>query len=427
MEVLFNKYHRILIDLLMLFLFVGLSIHPFFVKEVSYLLVFVKYIARLGLLFYSLKLGYSVFSTIRINIIAWAFLSLLLFIIIISIYSVLINDIDDFSSPLVVFIFCLIFLIFYTLFFDNRRLFVKSVLIVKKNRVFKRLLRIFAWFLLLSMCLEIAVKFVPSNILLYNNLRKEGAIAFAFRLCGFMLDANRWALSLLFILVIYRSITKKYFLKNRMLFYIVICYLLFTLSKTAFFIFIMIIMIYAWGFLSKIRLKNILLFILSLIAAGFLLSKTGYKYEQSGLQRRLSFTIESIISPSNSYTVNERKETFKDAIGSIIKHPLTGVGYLNFTAHTSASGTLTIHNTFLALLCYFGLILGPIIYIYMFILPFILLASKYGASKQLLELFIISFIFMNLLSVAHDMVLILIFYIALIVFEITSRIKLIST
>ena len=115
MEVLFNKYHRILCDVLFLFLFVGLSVHPFFVKEVSYLLVFVKYIARLGLIFFFFKLIYSVFSNIRINKIAWAILSVLLFIIIISIYSILIHNIDDYSSPLVVFIFCFVFLIFYTL------------------------------------------------------------------------------------------------------------------------------------------------------------------------------------------------------------------------------------------------------------------------------------------------------------------------
>ena len=43
----------------------------FFLAEVSYLLVFVKYVARLGLLLYSVKLVYSVFSNIRVNKIAW--------------------------------------------------------------------------------------------------------------------------------------------------------------------------------------------------------------------------------------------------------------------------------------------------------------------------------------------------------------------
>ena len=108
-----NKYHRILCDLLFLFLFVGLSIHPFFVKEVSYLLVYVKYIARLGLIVFFFKLILSVFLNIRINKIAWVLFLVLLFIIILSIYSIQIYNIEDYSSPLVVFIFC--FILIFTL------------------------------------------------------------------------------------------------------------------------------------------------------------------------------------------------------------------------------------------------------------------------------------------------------------------------
>ena len=423
MVVLFNKYHRILIDLLVLFLFLGLSIHPFFVEEVSYLLVFVKYFARLGLLLYSLKLGYSVFSNIRVNKIAWFLFAVMLLIIFISIAGILIHDIEVYSSILVVLIFCFVFLIFYSLLFDNRMIIVDPLLVKYKSTDMKRVLTVLTWVLLLSMILEICIKFIPSNRMLYNYLRDDGVIAFAFRLCGFMLDANRWALTLLFTIFIYRNIFIKYSFKSKISLYILGFYLIFTLSKTAFFIFLFIMLIEVWSMLLKIRLKTVFSFFSIIIVTVVVLNQTGYEFENSGLQRRLIFTIESVLNPTNSYTVNERKETYNDAFTAIKQHPISGVGYLNFTANTASSGALTIHNTFLALLTYFGLIFGPIIYVFLFILPFILLASKYGPSKQLLELFIISFIFMNLLSVAHDMVLILIFYITLIVFEITSKIK----
>ena len=423
MEVLFNRYHRILCDLLVLFLFIGLSIHPFLVQELGFFAVVIRWIARLGLLIYFFKLIFSVFSNIRINKIAWAFLSVLLFTVIISIYSIIMNDIPDYSSPLVVLIFIFIFLIFYTLLLDNRRLFINPLLIVKKGKYVKRILGYITLCLLFSMCLELAIKFVPSNRVFYNYLREEGVIAFAFRLCGFMLDANRWALVLLLLVSIFSCISNKYSFKLTSLLYILYLYLIFTLSKTALFIFLMIMIVDIWHLLLKIRIKQILIFILSFSVVILLLNKTGYEYNGSGLERRMIFTIESVLSPTNSYTVNERKETYKDAFTSILENPFIGVGYLNFTAHTSSSGTLTIHNTFLALLCYFGVILGLILYVFLFILPFVFLAFKYGLSKGLVKLFIISFVFMNLLSVTHNVVLILLFYITLIVFDITARIK----
>ncbi len=422
MEDLFNKYHRILCDLLFLFLFLGLSIHPFFVKEVSYLFVYVKYIARLGLIVFFFKLIISVFLNIRTNKIALVLFAVLLFLILLSVFSIQIYNIEEYSSPLVVFIFCFIFLIFYTLIFDNRRLLVSPLLIKRRSRYLKHILNLFTVVLLFSLCLEVVVKFLPSNRLLYSTLRDEGVIAFAFRLCGFMLDANRWALVLLLLISICSTIFEKYFFKLTFLFYILSLYLVFTLSKTAFFIVLIIMMIDIWKFLLQIKFKKVIFFIFSVLVVVFLLSKTGYQFENSGLESRIKFTIESILNPQQSFSVNERKGTYNAAISSIVKHPVIGVGYLNFSAQ-GYHGDLTIHNTFLALLCYFGVFLGPIIYVLLFILPFILLAVKYGVNRRLVKLFIISFVFMNLLSVAHDMVLVLLFYITLIIFDITFRIK----
>ena len=68
------------------------------------------------------------------------------------------------------------------------------------------------------------------------------------------------------------------------------------------------------------------------------------------------------MNPAQSYTLNERKETYNDAISSIVKHPVIGVGYLNFSAHTANSGDLTIHNTFLAFIVLFWYISAGLLF-----------------------------------------------------------------
>ena len=70
-------------------------------------------------------------------------------------------------------------------------------------------------------------------------------------------------------------------------------------------------MIDIWEFLLKLRLKKIFIFILFVVVVAVLLNKIGYEYDNSGLERRITFTIESMLNPTDSYTVNERKETYK--------------------------------------------------------------------------------------------------------------------
>lgn len=426
MEVLFKKYYGILIDLLILFIFFGIASHPLLVKEVSFFAVAIQYLAKFSLFCWFLKLSVTLIKEPKLNFLFFIMPFIFMIILIISCLGVIVHEIDNYPSMFVMIILFLIFSLFYLLYFDINRVITKLSLINKYNFKIRSVFFYLTFFFLSFFLLEVVIKFSPQFRILYSKLLEIDAITFAYRLCGIERHPNGWALILFYVMFIYLLVRRKFNFKNNFFLIIVVLFFIFALSKTAFFIFLFLILINFWRILLKIKFKHIIITIIS-ITLVFVLLKRSDIFRNSNFQNQITYVVKSMLNPNNSYTVNERKETYTDAIESINQYPLFGKGYLNYTAHTASSGDLTVHNTPLALMTYFGAVFGFFIYFFIFLLPFVLLLFKYGLSMDILNLFIVTFIFTNTISLAHDIIPILVLYIALIVFEITSRINLIST
>jgi len=410
--------------LLLLFLSIGLSVHPLFVSDVHFSLPYIQNIGKFSLLISFILLINIFVKKIKFTQKVLLLLLFLLIIIIFSTFDIIHNSIAVYPSILVVFIFIFVFILFYRLIL-NKNYYIKINQAKNKTSIknLKLIITIITVFFIFSMFLELFIKFSPSLIELKILLREKGMIVFPFRQTGYLLDANRWACTLLLLLSIFSYIKKELGIEHTAFEIITWLYLILTLSKTAFFI-VLVILLIKLRLKLNIKLKKLLLAILLIILFIVSINSLGYKYQDSGLERRITFTLESISNPSETRTLNEREETYSAAIKSIISNPFIGKGYLNFTADTSEQKGISVHNTPLALMTYFGFYFGLFIFIFIFILPIYFLFKKYKINRQLIILLTILLIYINMLSVAHDIILLITFYITFIIYFLTKRIKL---
>ena len=422
MEILFNKYYRILVDSLILFIFFSVSSHPLLVKEVGYFALLIQYLAKFLLICYCLKLSYIFLKDYKFSLLCFLMSFIFMIILVISCFGIIIHDIENYPSIFVMIILFLVFSLFYLLYYDRNKVFIKLSLIKKNNSRIRKVFFYLALLFLSFLFLESIIKFIPQFRILYSQLLEIDAITFSFRLCGIERHPNGWALILFYVMFIYSIVRKKFNFKNNFFLVLVLLTFILTLSKTAFFILLFLIIINFWRILLKIKFRHIVITTISITLVVVLLERSSV-FENGNLKNQATYVLTSMLDPNNSYTVNERKKTYIDAIESIRQYPLFGKGYLNFTAYSKNSGDLTVHNTPLALMAYFGIVFGSFIYFYIFLFPFVLLFFKYGLNMDILNLFIVTLVFTNTISLAHDIIPIFVLYIAFIVFEITSRIK----
>lgn len=402
---------------------IGLSVHPLFVNEVFPSFSYLKLLGKIILIISFSVLFISILKkirTIKVRVLALVFA--LLMIVLTSIFHIIINKIPVYPSIIILFIFIFIFTLFYTLYFTKNKIFFLKNKISINN--IKRIINIFTIFLIFSMILEIVVKYSPAYIDVKILLRNSGNIVFPWRLTGFMLDANRWAVVVLFMIAMFSYLKKELKLTNNIFEITLYTYLLLTLSKTSFFILLLLLLFNIHNTFKTFSFKSFLIIVLTIFIFLSSLILIDYDYKDSALERRIDFTVESMLNPSEASTLNEREETYIAAMNSIDNNLLLGKGYLNFVADTSEQKGISVHNTPLALMAYFGAFYGLFIYIYIFILPLLLLLLKYKWDKELLKLLFITIVFFNMISVAHDLILILMYYITLTIYEITKRIKL---
>lgn len=417
-----NILMKIIFLLITIVFSIGLSVHPLLVNEVFPSFSYLKLLGKIILIISFSALFIAVvkkMDTIKIDVLVLVFL--LLIVVLSSIYQIIINNILVYPSIIVLFIFVFIYILFYVIYFTkNKVYFFKEKKHIKN---IKKIINIFTVFLIFSLILEILVKYSPAYIDMKILLRDSGNIVFPWRLTGFMLDANRWAVVVLFMIVIFSYLKKELKLTNNIFEITLYIYLLLTLSKTSFFILLLLLLFNIHNTFKTFSFKSSLIIVLTVLVFLSSLILIDYDYKDSALERRIDFTVESMLNPSEAKTLNEREETYVAAINSIGENLLVGKGYLNFVADASEQKGISVHNTPLALMAYFGAFYGLFIYILIFILPLLLLLFKYKWDKELLKLLFITVVFFNLISVAHDLILILMYYITLTVYEVTKRIK----
>ena len=417
-----NILMKIIFLLITIVFSIGLSVHPLLVNEVFPSFSYLKLLGKIILIISFSALFIAVvkkMDTIKIDVLVLVFL--LLIVILSSIYQIIINNILVYPSIIILFIFVFIYILFYVVYFTkNKVYFLKEKKHIKN---IKKIINIFTIFLIFSLILEILVKYSSAYIDMKILLRDSGNIVFPWRLTGFMLDANRWAVVVLFMIVIFSYLKKELKLTNNIFEITLYIYLLLTLSKTSFFILLLLLLFNIHNTFKTFSFKSFFIIVLTVLVFLSSLLLIDYDYKDSALERRIDFTVESMFNPSKASTLNEREETYIAAINSIGENLLVGKGYLNFVADTSEQKGISVHNTPLALMAYFGAFYGLFIYILIFILPLLLLFFKYKWDKELLKLLFITVVFFNMISVAHDLILILMYYITLTVYEVTKRIK----
>lgn len=404
---------------------IGLSVHPLFINKVFPYLAYLKIFGRIITFFSVYLLSYYLIKS-KINRHVFIPLFVLTLIVMLSIISIINNSIELHPSVFILLIFILIFTLYYNIYFSKTYVKTQFYKVLKYRKIIIYAIKTLSIFLVFSIILELLIKFHPQFTDIKIFLRKSGNMVFPWRLTGFLLDANRWALFLLFLLYISITLKKHLDIENHSFDIIIFLYIFLTLSKTAFFILLMLFFINIKMIIKSLIFKKIIYFTVSIVI--FLIFFTyiilpNFDYENSAIKRKIDFTVESISAPSKASTFKERIETYIAAINVIENNLIFGKGYLNFTVDTSKQRGITVHNTLLSLMGYFGAFLGILIYVFIFILPLVLLILKFGINQELLSFVMINLIFFNSLSVAHDLISVIMFYIAMTIYVITKRIE----
>lgn len=422
------KYSLILFTFpILLITILAIAIHPLMTNILHPFLPAVASICKIVFVF--LVFAYCIALTKVSRFTRTSILICIFFVslILVSSIQVVVNDIH--GSPSFVIAICLLALIvsFYNVTGTNLSLSISRKTWYEILASLKVACSILAIFLLLSLALEIVVKYFPNFIELKMLLRENGNIIFPFRLTGFQRDANRWAFCIFVLLFVLHYLPLKNSFILKLISSVLCIYLITTLSKTAFFVILLLGIINAFIYFQKTTLKiGAYGVALIVIVAG---SFPFYEdlYEGTGLQRRIDFTVESILNPAEARTLNEREETYVAALTGIEKKPVLGHGYINFTVDTSDQYSITVHNSFLSLASYFGLPLGVLAYILLFAIPFVYLIVKCGFELAQFNLFIVVLIYSNLVSFAHDLTSLLILYLGLLVCAVTRKVKIHET
>lgn len=404
---------------LLIIILLGISVHPLFISEIFTSFKYITILSKVLLLISSIYLLKSLYDFFGLNKNSLFLFFFSASIFLLSFYTVQEKNILNPPSPVISTLFILIFIFTYRVTSSKKTLEINSDTYLKLQKYISILLFCVFIFLLISFALELFVKHSISNTFLKLNLIESGNIVFPFRSTGFLLDANRWALTLIILAFTLYSlnIKSKKLLKGT--YGLLFLYLITTLSKTAFFILLLI---------ACMKKKYLKIIIKGVLGATIFISLAtvfvDFEYEGTGLQRRIDFTVESILSPFEARTLNERQETFSAAIEGMNKKLLTGYGFLGFTANTSDQEGITVHNTLFSAWVYWGLILGSIVFLAIYIIPFILFYINGEASEILWYFFIVVIIYINSLSVMHDFVLLLMLYLSLLSYSLNRKVVL---
>jgi len=418
-----NKASRIDIKLLrylLLFLVtLSISMNRYLIPEIHPILYYLKIISKLPFAILFLLINRHVFSHYHVSLKAVNCFHAFLLVCIVSIITVN-RDLDSYPSLFAVAVLIDLAFIFYITYFsfdDNRVLKIDKS--TNGEKVVRQFLLAFGCFLILMLVFEMVIKYLPRFNTLFTYLRLTSKITFPYRLTGFFMDPNRWSLFLLFISVIVLFVYNVLEIKKDILFYLfyglIGIYLIAALSKTAFFIIPLLLLMY-------FSLKDVLRprILIGICFTTYVVQKF-YSYimfsGSASLNRRLSYTFENIQHPLQAETFSERVDTYISAFDYIAKNFFSGSGYLNFYADTFRQYEITVHNTFLAMFTYFG-IWGVPFYIIIFIYPIFLVIKRTEKKQAVLSFLIVFFIYSNMLSMAHDLVNLITFYLCLVIFNI---------
>jgi len=410
-----------LLRYLLLFLFtLSISMNRYLIPEIHPIFYYLKIISKLPFAILFLLINRHVFSRYHVSLRAVNCFHAFVLVCIVSIITVN-RNLDTYPSLFAVAVLIDLSFIFYITYFsfdDNRVLTIDKGTDGKK--VVRQFLLAFGCFLVFMLVFEIAIKYLPQFSSLFTYLRLTSKITFPYRLTGFFLDPNRWSLFLLFISVVFLFVYNRLEIRKDILFYLfyslIGIYLIAALSKTAFFIIPFLLLVYfPLKDLLRPRILAGLCFI-GYIAHQFY-SYIAFSGSAAGLNRRLAATFENLQQPLQAGTFSERVDTYIAAFHYIANNFFSGAGYLNFYANTFRQYDITVHNTFLAMFTYFGIWALPF-YIIVFIYPIFLVVKRAEHRRAVLSFLVVFFIYSNILSIAHDMVNLITFYLCLVIFNI---------